>query len=157
MTSEVYGYLIANEPLNHTELCADIEIKTNIGIAPILQSALYDFPEELLPSSTDNPFCFVIGDKPGTTMATLLLFYIDFAPEADIDIDISRIKRLELLVNAIKSIISMTKATRFVIALTDSCQIEEAKSINLKDLRETLIRDLEKYSPPDCIYDVIID
>lgn len=157
MSNEVYGYFEGSKVSNRDAFLKSLEEKTGIGIKPISPSELYNYPEQLLPSDMESCTAFIVGDKPGKTNATYLTDYMDYAPDADIGFPCEGKARLKLLINFFMTIIQEAKATRFVVAITDSSQIEELKTVNIAQLESVIVTDFEGRAPPDCLYDVVIE
>jgi hypothetical protein len=157
MSNEVYGYFEGSEISDMDGLFASLEEKSGIGVKPIPASELYNFPERFVPSDRDNCICFIVGDKPGKTNTTYLTDYVDYAPDADIDFPCEGKARLKLLINFLVTMIKETKTTRFVVAITDSSQIENLKTVNIAQLESAIVSDFEECAPPDCLYDVVMN
>lgn len=156
MSNEIYGYLEAANYIDPLKLAALLEKKTGLGITSIPIVELYGFPKKLIPSKNKDVFCFLVSDEAGKTNATYLIDNLDYAQEAYIKLPLLGKDRLELLVNAFIVMIKETKATYFAVALTDSSQIEEVKTIKLSELRDTIISDCNAFSPPDYLYEVTL-
>jgi len=154
MSNEVYGYLELPKTNKDTSM-RSLEERTELGIKEIPFSELYNFPKALLPSNDEYCFAFIIGDKPGKSNATYLTDYVDYAPDADIGFPSEGLERLKLLVNLLSLMIRETGATRLVVAITDSSQIDEVKEVRLDDLMPMIINDFEMCAPPDCLYNVL--
>lgn len=158
MSNEVYGYIKSNELNSESFVLLDgLQKKTGIGFTEIPSTELYNFPDELMPSEDGSYLSFIVGDRPGKTNATYLIDYVDYALEADIGLPHKGSERLKLLVKSLIIMIEEVCPERFIIALTDSSQIEEVKIVKLSKLLSTIISDCKEYTPPDCIYDVLID
>jgi len=155
MSNEVYGYFEGSEISNKDTLLKSLEEKTGIGIKPIPVSELYNYPEQMIPSDKENCVAFIVGDKPGKTNTSYLTDYMDYAPNADIGFPRKGKARLKLLINFLMTMIDEAKATRFVVAITDSSQIEGVKTVNIAQFESLILSDFEKCAPPDCLYDVI--
>lgn len=157
MSNEVYGYFESAEILDKQVLLESLEKKTGLGINQISFHELYNYPEELLPSDPLKCTAFILGDRPGKTNATYLIDCLDYVSDADIGLPHKGVERLKLLVNAFVSIISEARATRFFVAVTDSSQIDEVKTVKLSNLEAIMIADFEDLVPPCCLYCVVID
>lgn len=110
----------------------------------------------MLPNTKQKQFIFVIGDDNEYFNASFLIDYIDYAPEADIGFPNIAEDRLNILFNVMSEIIKITNASKMVISLTDSCEIETLKKINFSEMREIIHADFEAYqAPPDTLYEII--
>ena len=156
MSNEVYGLIESHQVINWNDILTSIQDKTGIGIKLISKTELYNFPEELISTSDCSNIAFIVGDKPGKTNTTYLTDYQDYAPETDFGLPYKAKARLGLLVDMFYETIKQTKARRFVVAITDSSQIDEVKVVALSELSSLIFSDFEKYDMPDCIYDVVI-
>lgn len=157
MSNEVYGYFEGPQIPDREAFLKLLEEKTSIGVKSISFSELYNYPEQLLPSDSESCIAFVVGDKPGRTNTTYLTDYLDYAPGSDIGFPRQGKVRLKLLINFLKAMIREAKATRLVVAITDSSQISELKTINIEQLESVILGDFEESAPPDCLYDVVIE
>lgn len=156
MSNDVRGYIYFLGEENLTSLIDFIEKKYNIGIKSIGINELYNFPDSMLPNTKQKQFIFVIGDDNEYFNASFLIDYIDYAPEADIDFPNIAEDRLNILFNVMSEIIKITNASKMVISLTDSCEIETLKKINFSEMREIIHADFEAYqAPPDTLYEII--
>ncbi len=155
MSNEVYGYFESTQISDPDEFLKLLEESTRIGIKRIPVSELYNYPENMLPR--DSGFCvaFIIGDRPGVTNTTYLTDIQDYAPESDIDLPYEGKVRLKLLTNFLVTMIQKVKARRFVVAITDSSQIEETKTVVVGELESVIFADFAERVPPDCLYDVV--
>lgn len=156
MSSEVYGYVVSSEVFDWKECFFSIEKKTGIGIAQIDKSQLYNFCEDILPNESLSFMAFIIGDKPGKKNTTYLTDYQDYSIEANIGLPLGKKQRLNLLIDMFMTVIKDTKASRFVVAINDSSQVDEVKKVNLEELAVVIKKDFEELGLPDCIYDVFI-
>lgn len=156
MSNEVYGYIVSMEVSDWITCFLSIQEKTGIGIKAISKSELHNFPEDILPNKASSYVAFIVGDKPGKTNTTYLTDYQDYSPEADIGFPTDGKERLNLLVDMFIVAITCAKATRFVVAITDSSQVDEVKKVRMEELPTVIARDFEEFAPPDCIYDVSI-
>ncbi len=157
MSNEVYGYIESAAVPEWKKAFDTVQEKTGIGIKLIPNSELYNFPENLLPKNEVNSAAFIIGDIPGKTNTNYLTDYQDYAPEAEIGFPVKAKERLALLIDMFMVTIQETKANRFVVAITDSSQIDEVKSVDIDGLANLVARDFEEYSPPDCVYDIHLE
>lgn len=156
MSNDVRGYIYFLGEENLTSLIDFIEKKYNIGIKNIGINELYNFPDSMLPNTKQKQFIFVIGDDNEYFNASFLIDYIDYAPEADIGFPNIAEDRLNILFNVMSEIIKITNASKMVISLTDSCEIETLKKINFSEMREIIHADFEAYqAPPDTLYEII--
>ena len=156
MSNDVRGYIYFLGEENLTSLIDFIEKKYNIGIKSIGINELYNFPDSMLPNTKQKQFIFVIGDDNEYFNASFLIDYIDYAPEADIGFPNIAEDRLNILFNVMSEIIKITNASKMVISLTDSCEIETIKKINFSEMREIIHADFEAYqAPPDTLYEII--
>lgn len=156
MSNDVRGYIYYLGEENLTSLIDFIEKKYNIGIKSIGINELYNFPDSMLPNTKQKQFIFVIGDDNEYFNASFLIDYIDYAPEADIGFPNIAEDRLNILFNVMSEIIKITNASKMVISLTDSCEIETLKKINFSEMREIIHADFEAYqAPPDTLYEII--
>lgn len=156
MSNDVRGYINYLGEENLTSLIDSIEKKYNIGIKNIGINELYNFPDSMLPNTKQKQFIFVIGDDNEYFNASFLIDYIDYAPEADIGFPNIAEDRLNILFNVMSEIIKITNASKMVISLTDSCEIESIKKINFSEMREIIHADFEAYqAPPDTLYEII--
>ena len=156
MSNDVRGYIYYLGEENLTSLIDFIEKKYNIGIKSIGINELYNFPDSMLPNTKQKQFIFVIGDDNEYFNASFLIDYIDYAPEADIGFPNIAEDRLNILFNVMSEIIKITNASKMVISLTDSCEIETIKKINFSEMREIIHADFEAYqAPPDTLYEII--
>lgn len=156
MSNDVRGYIYFLGEENLTSLIDFIEKKYNIGIKSIGINELYNFPDSMLPNTKQKQFIFVIGDDNEYFNASFLIDYIDYAPEADIGFPNIAEDRLNILFNVMSEIIKITNASKMVISLTDSCEIETLKKINFSEMREIIHADFEAYqAPPDTLYEII--
>ena len=156
MSNDVRGYIYFLGEENLTSLIDFIEKKYNIGIKNIGINELYNFPDSMLPNTKQKQFIFVIGDDNEYFNASFLIDYIDYAPEADIGFPNIAEDRLNILFNVMSEIIKITNASKMVISLTDSCEIETIKKINFSEMREIIHADFEAYqAPPDTLYEII--
>ncbi|MFC3680295.1 hypothetical protein [Bacterioplanoides pacificum] len=156
MSNEVYGYFEGSEVSNKDLFFKFLEEKTGIGVKSILVSELYNYPERMAPIDTESCIAFVVGDKPGKTNTSYLTDYVDYALDTDIGFPCKGKARLQLLIDFLMTMIQEAKATRFVVAITDSSQIEEVKTVNLAQLESKILADFEECAPPDCLYDVVV-
>lgn len=155
MSNDVRGYIYYLGEEDLTSLIDFIEKKYNIGIKNIGINELYNFPDIMLPNK-QKQFIFVIGDDNEYFNASFLIDYIDYAPEADIGFPNIAEDRLNILFNVMSEIIKITNASKMVISLTDSCEIETIKKINFSEMREIIHADFEAYqAPPDTLYEII--
>lgn len=155
MSNDVRGYIYYLGEEDLTSLIDFIEKKYNIGIKNIGINELYNFPDIMLPNK-QKQFIFVIGDDNEYFNASFLIDYIDYAPEADIGFPNIAEDRLNILFNVMSEIIKITNASKMVISLTDSCEIETIKKINFSEMREIIHSDFEAYqAPPDTLYEII--
>lgn len=157
MSNEVYGYFEVPEVTDKAAYLRDLQEKIALGITQIPFSELYNFPEEILPENQDQCVAFIVGDRPGKTNTTYLTDNLDYAPGADIGLPLNGRERLGLLINLFLFLIHESSPSRFVVAITDSSQIEEIKRPNLRDFGRVIYDDFEKNGTPDCIYDVVFD
>ena len=156
MSNDVRGYIYFLGEENLTSLIDFIKKKYNIGIKSIGINELYNFPDSMLPNTKQKQFIFVIGDDNEYFNASFLIDYIDYAPEADIGFPNIAEDRLNILFNVMSEIIKITNASKMVISLTDSCEIETIKKINFSEMREIIHSDFEAYqAPPDTLYEII--
>ena len=156
MSNDVRGYIYFLGEENLTSLIDFIKKKYNIGIKSIGINELYNFPDSMLPNTKQKQFIFVIGDDNEYFNASFLIDYIDYAPEADIGFPNIAEDRLNILFNVMSEIIKITNASKMVISLTDSCEIETIKKINFSEMREIIHADFEAYqAPPDTLYEII--
>lgn len=156
MSNDVRGYIYFLGEENLTSLIDFIKKKYNIGIKSIEINELYNFPDSMLPNTKQKQFIFVIGDDNEYFNASFLIDYIDYAPEADIGFPNIAEDRLNILFNVMSEIIKITNASKMVISLTDSCEIETLKKINFSEMREIIHADFEAYqAPPDTLYEII--
>ena len=156
MSNEAYGYLEFSNYRPHEKLIESFQRATGLGLTSIPVSELHNFPENLLPKNQNHAFCFIIGDRPGSLNATYLMDYLDYAPEAKIDLPKQGRERVNLLVKALTFLTEEAKPEGFLIALTDSSQIEEIKTVDISELFEIITGDFEEDSgPPNCLYHVI--
>lgn len=156
MSNEVYGYFEGSEVLDRNMLLKSLEEKTGLGVKPIPLGELYNYPTDMLPSDVEDCTAFIIGDKPGKSNATYLIDYIDYAPGADIGFPVEGRARLNLFINFLFTMIEEVKAKRFVVAITDSSQIEEVKTVNIAQLRSVITNDFAECDPPNCLYNVVV-
>lgn len=156
MSNEVYGYLEGKETSNGHMLLQSLQEKTGIGIQSIPVAELYNYPKEMLPSNEEGCVAFIIGDKPGKTNTTYLTDYMDYASDADIGFPCNGKERLKLLIDLFVTMINETCATRFIVAITDSSQIEEVKTVSFDQINSVIFRDFEEHAPPDCLYDIVL-
>lgn len=158
MSLEVYGYLKNNSFLEKQELVSQIEQTTSLGFVPMPKEWLHNFPNDFLPINEKDIICFLIGDRPGKRNATYLIDFQDYDPIANIGLPTQCRERIKILVSAINFIIEISKTTIFLIAVTDSSQIEKFKRVKLSELLNTILKDFEEdETPPDCLYEIIID
>ncbi|ELY3624070.1 hypothetical protein SMX14_003318, partial [Cronobacter malonaticus] len=68
-----------------------------IGIAKIKKEELYNFPNELIPTS--DCYAFLISDRPHYPNASYLIDYMDYVPEADIGFPVEGKARLNILLD----------------------------------------------------------
>ncbi|MDH5180068.1 MAG: hypothetical protein OEZ39_11365 [Gammaproteobacteria bacterium] len=155
MSNEVYGYLEWNHPIDSEKMLTTIQQSTNLGIERITIEELYNFPEKLLPADKDKCLPFIIGDRPGKTNSTYLIDYLDYAPEADIGLPVNGKERLMILLDFLKIMFVHSKCDRFVVAITDSSQIEESKVVSLDKMNAEIMSDFEQCAPPDCVYEIV--
>ena len=155
MSNDVRGYIYYLGEEDLTSLIDFIEKKYNIGIKNIGINELYNFPDIMLPNK-QKQFIFVIGDDNEYFNASFLIDYIDYAPEADIGFPNIAEDRLNILFNVMSEIIKITNASKMVISLTDSCEIETIKKINFSEMRDIIHSDFEAYqASPDTLYEII--
>lgn len=153
MSNEVYGFCdfldevddIENNHLKFQSL-------TNLGFEFLASDELYNFPQLYKPST--NSISFILGDVKGKRNATYLIDYIDYVDGADIKMPLKAKDRVRLLIDFVEKLFSTLEAKRVVIALTDSSQIEEVKTVERKDFLNVLLSDLEKLAPPDILYEL---
>ena len=156
MSNEVYGYLQAPDIKNKISLLKSLQEKSGVGIKSIPFSELFSFPQDVMPKNEDVCVAFIIGDRPGKVNTSYLTDYLDYDQKADIGFPCNGKERLGLLVSLFLSMIKESKANRFVVAITDSSQIEQVKKIYLGDLKAEIYKDFDENAPPDCLYDVCI-
>ena len=156
MSNEVYGYFETSSVTNIDALLHLLQNETGLGIKTIPFSELYNYPQGMLPKNKRRCAAFIIGDKPGKINTTYLTDYMNYAPNADIGFPCNGKERLKILVNLFVSMIQKVDATRLVVAITDSSQIEEVKTVNLENLEPLIYKDFAECAPPDCLYEVII-
>ncbi|MCX8745334.1 hypothetical protein J3U68_07925 [Snodgrassella sp. B3882] len=155
MSNDVRGYIYHLGEEDLTSLIDFIEKKYNIGIKNIGINELYNFPDLMLPNK-QKQFIFVIGDDNEYFNASFLIDYIDYAPETNLGFPNIAEDRLNILFNVMSEIIKITNASKMVISLTDSCEIETIKKINFSEMREIIHADFEAYqAPPDTLYEII--
>ena len=53
--------------------------------------------------------------------------------------------------------IEETKSSRFVVAITDSSQVDEVKEVDVDMFASIVAKDFEEFAPPDCVYDIRIE
>ncbi len=157
MSNEVYGYIESAAGPEWERVFAIVQDKTGIGIKLIPESELYNFPENLLPKNEVASAAFIIGDIPGKTNTSYLTDYQDYAPEAEIGFPVKAKERLALLIDMFMVTIQETKANRFVVAITDSSQIDDVKSVDIDGFSNLVARDFEEFAPPDCVYDIRLE
>jgi hypothetical protein len=156
MSNDVRGYVSYSDEKDLISLVVSIEQKYNIGLKSIEVNKLYNFPSSTLPSNDRRTFFFVIGDDNQYYNASFLIDYIDYAPEADIGLPVISKDRLNILLDVMSEIINNTNASKMVIALTDSCEIETIKKIKFSEMREVIHADFAAYqAPPDTLYEII--
>ena len=157
MTNLVYGFLEIDNQGNKVDYISLVQKKIKIGISEIRPFQLSNFPDNLFYEYNKNCISFCLGDKPGKNRASYLLDFIDYAKNADIGMPYKAIDRVEILIESIFSIITSLNLVRIVIALTDSCEIEELKKVKLENLKKEIISDFETLKDvPGKIYDVQI-
>lgn len=124
-----------------------------IGISDIRRDQLYNFPDDML--SMDNSYSFLIGDKKGYPNASYLIDFITYAPEANIGFPNGAKERLEILLDTLVNMFSITNAQKMVVALTECNQIETIKKIKISQLYDVVVADFEEYqAPPDTLYEI---
>lgn len=157
MSNEVYGYIESGAVSEWEKAFEIVQVNTGIGIKIIPESELYNFPENLLPKKEAQSAAFVIGDTPGKTNTTYLTDYQDYAPESEIGFPVNAEERLALLIDMFMVTIQETQANRFVVAITDSSQIDDVKNVDIEEFANLVARDFEEFSPPGCVYDIRLE
>lgn len=158
MSNDIRGYINYLGVINLTSLIIFLERKYNIGIKEIEEDKLYNFPSSVLPSNERQKFIFIIGDDNEYYCPSFLIDYLDYAPEADIGFPVKGKDRLNIVLDVMSELIETTKASKIVIALTDSCEIETIKKINFAEMRDVIHADFAKYqAPPDTLYEIICE
>ena len=157
MSYAVYGYFESADISDPDAILKSLEESTRIGVKRIPVSELYNYPENMLPRDSEACVAFIIGDRPGSTNTTYLVDFQNYAPECDIDLPCEGKIRLKLLTNFLVTMIQKVKAKRFVVAITDSSQIEEVKSVGIDELESVIFADFSECAPPDCLYDIAVD
>ena len=157
MSNEVYGYIENPERVVDQAFFEKIEKCTGVGIVEIPFSELYNFPREKFPRETSNSVAFIVGDRPGKANASYLIDYVDYAPDANIGFPSGRKERLRLLIELFAAVIHEAKPSRFVVAITECSQIDNAKDLDMQAFHKEIYNDFERCdAPPDCVYDVVI-
>ncbi len=158
MSNDVRGYIDYIEDYNLSALIILLEDKYNIGIEEIEKDKLYNFPSATVANNQRKRFIFNIVDDNEYYCASFLIDYINYAPEADIGFPIEGKKRLNILLDVMSEIIEITKASKMVIAITDSCQIETIKKIKFAEMRDIIHVDFTKYQAlPNTLYEIICE
>ena len=153
MSNDIFGCLWP--PLNAEGLrnLNDYTKFQKIGIAKIKKEELYNFPNELIPTS--DCYSFLISDRPHYPNASYLIDYLDYAPEADIGFPVEGKARLNILLDVLSDIFSITNAQKMLVALTECSQIETIKKIKLCEIYDVIHKDFELYQgPPDTLYEI---
>lgn len=110
MSNDVCGYLCS--PLIAESLYdLDSYIKLQkIGIAKIKKEELYNFPNELIPTS--DCYAFLISDRPHYPNASYLIDYMDYVPEADIGFPVEGKARLNILLDMLSDFSALLMCKR---------------------------------------------
>jgi len=155
MSNETYGFIELSSQNADSELFARLEKDTNIGIARIPESELYNFPADIINSGSQF-IPFIVGDRPGKSNTTYLTDFRNY--DADYSMALPRFgrERINLLIQFLLTLIDRSAAARLVVAITEGSQIEDRKMLKKQELGETLMADFERCdAPPDCLYDVL--
>jgi hypothetical protein len=157
MSNFVYGYLKTFEPdVQLFDKLRNFSKEYLIGIKSINVSELYGFPEGLKPSEEEeNVYCIDITDGPEKSSAEFLVDFVDYAEEADLELPKKGLDRLKIVLKLIKHILNLTNTEKFVIAMTESNEIESTQKVRLDKIDDVIVSDFIEYPPPNKIY--IID
>ncbi|MDF7670685.1 hypothetical protein PT276_05660 [Orbaceae bacterium ESL0721] len=154
MSNDVCGYIEPILSQNKIDKLTKFMKHSKLGIQKISKNELYNYPVSLIPN--DNIFSFLIGDVHGYPNATYLIDYEQYAPNTDIGFPADPKERLDILINTLIDLIKITDASRMVVSMTESNQIETIKKIKFSEMRDIIHADFELYqAPPDTIYEII--
>ena len=158
MTNLVYGFLEVKNAVDRSEFYNLIQSKVSIGFEQIKAYQLIGFPEHFFYEYNENCLCFILGDKPGKRSVPNLLNFMDFADDAMVDYPKKATDQVNFLTQSLQIIVSSIETKRFVVALTDSCEIEETKIIGLQSLSKEILSDVKSFQgPPGIIHDINFD
>ncbi len=151
MTCAAYGFIEFKELLDSdADLLRVLQNASGLGLRQIAASELYNFPDSVTP--TGRAVCFCLTDSPSSLGVEYLLDNLDYADEAEIGMPLQSKDRLALIDSLVRSIFDNWPVTRFALALTYHCYIEETKEVLRQDILATLIQDFSAFAPPNCIY-----
>jgi hypothetical protein len=151
MSVSIYGYIEALKQCSLDELRKIFSSEYLVGVNEENLDNLLNWPTSYLPTQT-NVIAFSVHDKPGIFGCEILLDYIDYSPDADIDLPFDKNARLEIFTSLIFKLIHSSGISRVLIAITDSCQISSVKHVDIYSFPGILASDLSFYSPPDIMY-----
>jgi len=154
MSNDVYGYIVpALTTTARVQLQKYIKACT-LNIQTITTGQLFNFPLKLIPE--EIVFAFDIADGPNSINATYLIDYNEYDPEnSSIGFPPGAKDRLNLLLDVLSDMFSITNAQKMVVALTECNQIEIIKKIKFSELYDVIHADFEVYQgPPDTLYEI---
>ena len=156
MSSFVYGYIEPILSQNKLKSSSDYIKNSKLGIEKISKDWLVHYPDYLIPN--DNIFIFLIGDAPGYPNSTYLTDYGEYTPDADIGFPPDPKERLNILINTLIDMITITHASKMVVSMNECDQIETIKKIKFAEMRDVIHADFAKYqAPPDTLYEIICE
>lgn len=152
MSNFVYGYaVLAGAKQQFQDIKKLIEAELPIGVHPTTKGELFGFEESEMPGESE--FVFLVGDSPESDVASYLIDFIDYVEGGNIGLPLSGKDRLEILHAFVQKLFVTCAASKVLLAVTDSSQIEERKPVALEEFFEVLVSDFEEYDdPPDCLY-----
>ena len=156
MSSFVYGYIEPILSQNKLSNLSDYIKNSQLGIEKISKDWLINYPDYLIPN--DNIFTFLIGDVPGYPNSTYLTSYDEYAPNIDIGFPPDPKERLDILINTLIDMITITRASKMIVSINECDQIETIKKIKFAEMRDIIHADFAKYqAPPDTLYEIICE
>lgn len=152
MSCFIYGYFQC-AALKDLDVIIEAVEHIGLGIEIGNELGLENFPDSYLPSIDSLTLRFEIGSKVGSNDATMLLWDDDLDPNHSIGVLPYKFEdRIRLLIKAIDRVVEYFDVNKFIIAITDSCQIESIVNCNFSDLKKTIFLSCADMCPPNRLF-----
>lgn len=152
MSCFIYGYFQCSIVKDYGPIMAAVE-NLGLGVAFGNDLGLENFQKNYLPDTGCPHLKFEIGSRVGSNDATMLLWSEDLDPNHSMGVLPYKLEdRVRLLNQALQRIIEYFGANKFVVALTDSCQIESVVSCNFLRVENQFLIDCKEKWPPNRLY-----